>query len=153
MVELNGMLSASRNRDYIIFQATNAMIADVQHVESGNSYDYNGCIVSISRPQVVPAVYNGTHEVEYVDAERLGKQLVLRSWHAGDWFIPLGMKTKKKLSDFFTDQKVPRYQKSAIPVLESDGSIVWVCGKRLDDRFKLTARTRTAIRLSCHQAI
>jgi tRNA(Ile)-lysidine synthase len=59
------------------------------------------------------------------------------------------MKKKKKLSDFFTDQKIPRYQKSSIPVLESDGIIVWICGKRLDDRFKLTDRTQTAIRLTC----
>ncbi len=91
--------------------------------------------------------------VEYVDAERLGQHLVLRSWHAGDWFIPLGMKTKKKLSDFFTDQKVPRYQKTSIPVLESDGTIVWICGRRLDDRFKLTEHTRTAIRLTYQPSI
>jgi tRNA(Ile)-lysidine synthase len=100
-------------------------------------------------PESVPSTYTGTHEVEYIDAERLGKQLILRPWQAGDWFIPLGMKTKKKLSDFFTDQKVPRYQKSSIPVLESDGIIVWICGKRIDDRFKLTNRTQTAIRLTC----
>jgi tRNA(Ile)-lysidine synthase len=153
MVELSGALSASRNRDHIVFKGMNDTQPDVRHVEYGNSYDYKGCIVSISHPEAVPAAYTGTHEVEYIDAERLGKQLVLRSWHAGDWFIPLGMKTKKKLSDFFTDQKVPRYRKSTIPVLESDGSIVWICGKRLDDRFKLTARTRTAIRLSYHQTI
>jgi tRNA(Ile)-lysidine synthase len=149
LVELSGRFAACRDRDHIVFGITNDEQPNIKRVEFGKSYDYKNCLVSISSPEGVPSGYTGTHEVEYIDAERLGKQLVLRPWQAGDWFIPLGMKRKKKLSDFFTDQKVPRYQKSSIPVLESDGSIVWICGKRLDDRFKLTDRTHTAIRLTC----
>jgi tRNA(Ile)-lysidine synthase len=149
MVELSGKFAAYRDRNYIVFKIIDDVQPSIRQVEFGKSYGYKDYLVSISTPECVPSTYTGTHEVEYIDAERLGKQLVLRPWHAGDWFIPLGMKTKKKLSDFFTDQKVPRYQKSSIPVLESDGIIVWVCGKRLDDRFKLTHRTQTAIRLTC----
>ncbi len=149
MVELKGKFAACRDRNNIVFKITDDEQPHTRQVEFGKSYDYKDYLVSISTPESVPSTYTGTNEVEYIDAERLGKQLILRPWHAGDWFIPLGMKTKKKLSDFFTDQKVPRYQKSSIPVLESDGTIVWVCGKRLDDRFKLTYRTHTAIRLTC----
>jgi tRNA(Ile)-lysidine synthase len=152
MVELSGHTAACRDRDQIVFKIS----ADEQPISKqvlfGKSYDYKNYLVSISTPENVPAAYTGTNEVEYIDAERLGKQLVLRPWHTGDWFIPLGMKTKKKLSDFFTDQKIPRYQKSSIPVLESDGTIVWICGKRLDDRFKLTDKSQTAIRLTCHSS-
>ena len=149
IVELQGKCAAYRDRNYIVFKITEDEQPNIRQVEFGKSYDYKDYLVSISMPESVPSTYTGTHEVEYIDAERLGKQLILRPWQAGDWFIPLGMKTKKKLSDFFTDQKVPRYQKSSIPVLESDGIIVWICGKRLDDRFKLTNRTHTAIRLTC----
>ncbi len=149
VVELSGKCAAYRDRNYIVFKITESDQPNIKQVELGRSYDYKDYLVSISMPESVPSAYTGTQEVEYIDAERLGKQLILRPWQAGDWFIPLGMKTKKKLSDFFTDQKVPRYQKSSIPVLESDGSIVWICGKRLDDRFKLTNRTQTAIRLTC----
>ena len=149
VLELSGRLMACRDRDRIVFKITDDEKPNIKQVEFGKSYDYKNYLVSISAPESVPSTYTGTHEVEYVDAGRLGKELVLRPWHAGDWFIPLGMKTKKKLSDFFTDQKVPRYQKYSIPVLESDGSIVWICGKRLDDRFKLTNQTQTAIRLTC----
>jgi tRNA(Ile)-lysidine synthase len=152
IVELNGKCAAHRDRNYIVFKITKDEQPDIRQVEFGKSYGYKDYLVSISLPESVPSTYAGTHEVEYIDAERLGKQLILRPWQAGDWFIPLGMKTKKKLSDFFTDQKVPRYQKSSIPVLESDGTIVWICGKRLDDRFKLTNRTQTAIRLTCQSS-
>jgi tRNA(Ile)-lysidine synthase len=149
IVELSGRFAACHDRDHIVFKIADDQQPKTRQVEFGKSYDYKNYLVSISTPESVPATFAGTHEVEYVDADRLGKQLVLRPWHAGDWFIPLGMNDKKKLSDFFTDQKVPRYQKSSVPVLESDGTIVWICGKRLDDRFKLTDRTRKAIRLTC----
>jgi len=148
VVELGDELSACRDRQYIVFQKTNEEKSNIRYVEFGRMYEYQGCRISISNPEPVPAVFSDTHDVEYIDAERLGGQLVLRPWRAGDWFIPLGMKTKKKLSDFFTDQKVPRFQKASIPILESDGSIVWICGKRLDNRFKLTEHTRMAIRLT-----
>ena len=153
MVELTSRWAAYRDRDHIVFKIADDEQLYSRKVEFGKSYDYKNCLVSISTPEQVPSSYAGTNDVEYIDADRLGKQLVLRPWHAGDWFIPLGMKKKKKLSDFFTDQKVPRYQKSSIPVLESDGIIVWICGKRLDDRFKLTHRTQTAIRLTCQPSI
>lgn len=149
IVELGGRFVAYRDRDHIVFKIKEDEQPNIRQVEFGKSYDYKNYLVSISNPESVPSTYTGTQEVEYIDAERLGKHLILRSWHAGDWFIPLGMKKKKKLSDFFTDQKVPRYQKSSVPVLESDGNIVWICGKRLDDRFKLTDRTQTTIRLTC----
>jgi tRNA(Ile)-lysidine synthase len=148
IVELTGAVSAYRDREFIVFKGTNKEMSNIQYVEVGRIYEYQGCCISISNPEPVPATFSDTQEVEYIDAERLGHQLILRPWHAGDWFIPLGMKTKKKLSDFFTDQKVPRFQKASIPVLESDGAIVWICGKRLDNRFKLTEHTRTVIRLT-----
>jgi tRNA(Ile)-lysidine synthase len=148
-VVLQNKVAACRDRNHMVFKTPDDGPALIRLVECGKSYGYNNFLVSISSPERVPSEYTGTHEVEYVDGDRLGRQLVLRTWHPGDWFIPLGMKTKKKLSDFFTDQKVPRYQKSSIPVLESNGTIVWICGKRLDDRFKLTDRTKTAIRLTC----
>ncbi|MEX2088292.1 MAG: tRNA lysidine(34) synthetase TilS, partial [Bacteroidota bacterium] len=94
-----------------------------------------------------PEAMTGGKEVELVDAARLGTRLRLRTWRNGDWFMPLGMKTRKKLSDFFTDEKVPRFEKGHIPILESDDAIVWVCGRRLDERFKVTPSTRFVVRL------
>jgi tRNA(Ile)-lysidine synthase len=148
-VELQGVVTAYHDRGQIVIQSPDNRQPALRRVEYGKSYDYKNFLVSISLPERVPSAYTDTKEVEYIDADRLGRQLILRPWHAGDWFIPLGLKTKKKLSDFFTDQKIPRYQKSTVPVLESDGAIVWICGRRLDDRFKLTDRTKSAIRLTC----
>jgi tRNA(Ile)-lysidine synthase len=89
-------------------------------------------------------------EAEYVDADALGThELILRSWKEGDTFVPLGMKSAKKISDFFIDTKVAIYDKRAVPILTTKtGEVVWICGYRLDDRFKITNATTRALRLS-----
>ena len=73
-----------------------------------------------------------------LDADKLKFPLTLRKWQDGDWFMPLGMKGKKLLSDFLIDQKVPLNLKDDVRVLTSgDGKICWVVGWRVDDRFKV----------------
>ncbi len=58
------------------------------------------------------------------------------------------MKTKKKISDFFVDAKIPIYEKRHFPILETkDGEVVWVCGQRIDDRFKVTDETKRVLKL------
>lgn len=77
------------------------------------------------------------------DAGKLIFPLKLRRWQQGDFFYPLGMKFKKKLSDFFTAEKVPLHQKRDIPLLvNGNGDIIWVAGYRLDDRYKVNNNTK-----------
>lgn len=79
----------------------------------------------------------------FVDAEKLIYPLILRKWEHGDRFMPLGMKTFKKISDFFIDEKVPLPLKDQIPVLvNGNGELIWVAGMRQDNRYKLTTATK-----------
>ena len=82
-----------------------------------------------------------------LDFELLKFPLELRKWQRGDVFFPLGMKQKKKLSDFMIDEKIPLNLKERVFVLTSEGKIVWVIGYRLDDRFKITENTKTVFRV------
>ena len=86
---------------------------------------------------------------EQVDAERTGiMPLVLRSWQPGDRFTPLGMTGTKKISDFLVDAGIPLREKHRHPVLVTPGGeIIWLCGLRIDERFKITGRTRQTLRL------
>ncbi len=89
---------------------------------------------------------------QFVDAEKVRGRLTVRFPQPGDRFVPLQTNAtkssagSKKLSDFFTDLKVPRHRRRNTPVLEC-GDIIWVCGYRLDDRFKITAVTRSVLHL------
>ena len=78
-----------------------------------------------------------------VDAEKVVFPLTIRSWQQGDYFYPLGMKMRKKLSDFFVGEKIPLHKKSRIPLLvNGNGDIMWVAGYRPDERYKVSDNTK-----------
>ena len=81
-------------------------------------------------------------DTAYFDAEKLPGRLTLRLHQKGDWFVPFGMRGRKKLSDFFADQKMNRWEKLRQPLLCAGESIVWVVGRRTDDRFRVGEETK-----------
>jgi len=88
---------------------------------------------------------NTTPNVACLDGEKLQFPLILRKWQYGDTFRPLGMKNKKKLSDFFINAKLSLIEKEQCWVLVSGEKIVWIVGLRIDDRYKITNKTKIVI--------
>jgi tRNA(Ile)-lysidine synthase len=82
-----------------------------------------------------------------LDADSLKFPLTWRKWKKGDAFQPLGMKHKKKLSDFLVDNKISIADKNITTVLESAGEIVYVVGWRIDDRFKIQESTKRVLNI------
>jgi tRNA(Ile)-lysidine synthase len=80
--------------------------------------------------------------VEYFDADKVGRKICLRHWQPGDRFQPIGMKSAQKLQDLFTDLKVPRGQRHRRVVAATDqGGLFWVEGLRMSEGFKLEPET------------
>ena len=88
--------------------------------------------------------YVDNQNIAYLDYDLLDFPLKIMKWKDGDYFYPLGMQKKKKLSDFFIDNKLSLFDKEDVWLLYSGNNIVWVVGYRIDDRFKLTKDSKKA---------
>lgn len=84
--------------------------------------------------------------VACVDFDKIEFPIKIRNWREGDFFYPLGMQSKKKLSDFFTDNKFSVFEKQEVMVFVSgNDNIFWIAGYRIDNRFRITDNTKTAL--------
>lgn len=88
-----------------------------------------------------------SEKIASLDSDKIVWPVIIRSPHAGDSFFPLGMKSKKKLSDYFIDRKYSIPEKEKKLVLESAGKIAWIIGDRIDNRFKISGSTRNVLRI------
>ncbi|WP_378176506.1 tRNA lysidine(34) synthetase TilS [Aquimarina sp. SS2-1] len=84
----------------------------------------------------------------YLDKEKLKYPLVVRKWKEGDYFYPLGMKGKKKLSKYFKDEKLSLLAKERVWLLCSDHEIVWIINYRADNRFKISPETKKILKVT-----
>jgi tRNA(Ile)-lysidine synthase len=85
--------------------------------------------------------------IVYLDRDKTGDKLLVRSRQSGDRFQPLGMSQPKKLGEFMIDAKIPHAWRERIPLVCSPSHILWVVGWRLDERVKVTPSTKRILRL------
>lgn len=92
--------------------------------------------------------YNVAENIALLDEDKLTYPLTLRRWQDGDSFIPFGMIGRKKVSDYLTDRKVSVIEKNRQFVLLSGDDIVWVVGRRIDDRYRITKQTENILKIT-----
>ena len=103
---------------------------------------YNNYKISLLHDDSPLIVKNNPLAVS-IDADLLVYPLTIRAWQQRDYFYPLGMKTKKKLSDYFIDQKIPVHQKTQVPLLiNGNGDIIWLAGYRSSEHYKVSKNTK-----------
>ena len=138
-----------RNEKYRLLKDRESILVIEQHKKIEQTVFIDNDLKSIYAPITLSfSIVQGKQEIDLsnssiaaLDFEKLSFPLTLRKWQKGDFFIPLGMQGRKKVSDYMIDQKFTILQKENTWVLCSNNEIVWLVGHRLDDRFKLVAQT------------
>ncbi len=135
----------AKDRDYLLLTKIDAIKNEI-HIIEENSSELSSPIKLLK--ETVKQLGDLDKNILYVDKETLKYPLTLRKWKNADYFYPIGMKGKKKLSKFFKDEKVAVIFKEAQWLLCSGNDIVWVIGRRGDERFKVTKTTKSIIKLT-----
>jgi len=93
------------------------------------------------------AVIGNSKTTIHVDRNKVVFPLELRPWKEGDYFYPIGMKGKKKISKYLKDEKLSLVEKENTWVLTSENRVLWVIGKRPDERYKVINETKQILRI------
>ena len=89
----------------------------------------------------------------YIDGDVAGSFLQVRTRRPGDRLQPLGMQYEKKVQDIFVDRHIARAERGTVPVFFSASHCIWLAGVCLDERVRLTSKTRRIVRLSIIEAL
>jgi tRNA(Ile)-lysidine synthase len=138
-----------KNRNWIILAPlanVGATSIEIVHPDT-KTIAYTGGHLQMETVLMPTAIVNDP-AICQLDAAQLAFPLVLRPAKTGDYFYPLGMQKKKKLSKFLIDLKLSKTAKEKVWVLVSDNRIVWVIGYRIDNRFKITPVTTKLLMLT-----
>jgi tRNA(Ile)-lysidine synthase len=138
-----------KNRKWLIIAPVQADQAETILIEAGDTNVQCSMFnLQFSMAETSNLKPETSNSLACLDAGEIKYPLLLRKWKQGDYFYPLGMKKKKKLSRFFIDLKLSKTDKEKVWVIEMDKKIIWVVGYRIDDRFKITGHTKTVLKIT-----
>jgi tRNA(Ile)-lysidine synthase len=131
-----------RNRNWLLIDPIEDKTHEIIVIEEGvESISFDNSLLQIKK-------YDGNRMPDedanhaWIDLRAITFPLILRPWKPGDYFYPLGMRKKKKVAKLLTDLKLSLAEKENQWVIESDKKIIWVVGRRIDDRFKLSSSSQ-----------
>lgn len=140
-----------KDRDFLIIEkkdnsAKKKIPSIIKIKENQKKITFDGGIITVKKTESKEII--AADNIAQLDFNKLTFPLEIRKWESGDVFYPLGMKGKKKLSDFFIDKKLSLPKKSNTWILTSAGKVVWIMGLRIDNRFKISNKTQKVITIS-----
>ncbi|MRH99639.1 tRNA lysidine(34) synthetase TilS [Kriegella sp. EG-1] len=160
-VDIRNLLNALSGK--AVFSKTHRLLKDreyllLQEIQISDEQEYflEEGITEINHPIKLKVTttennaFSGDSNILFVDKKTLKYPLVVRKRQEGDYFYPLGMKGKKKVSKFFKDEKMDMIAKENQWLLFSDNKLVWIIGKRADERFKVSDTTTTILKITVH---
>ena len=87
----------------------------------------------------------GKKDTRYFDYDKIEGELYIRNRRAGDRLVPFGMKGRKKLKDYFIDEKISRDLRDEIPLIIDEKNIIWVIGYRTSNLYKIDNKTKKVL--------
>ena len=130
-----------KDRDFLLLTTTQPKESTVYSIHANDSIETPIHLKTQTSDKSPDFRIEKNKLVATLDYDKLTFPLTLRTWREGDWFVPFGMKGRKKLSDYFSDHKFDRNRKDQTWLLCNGQDIIWIVGEQLDDRYKIDQST------------
>jgi tRNA(Ile)-lysidine synthase len=137
-----------RNRNWLLIEPINLAEQTIKLVEELDTDLILGDAILSFRKVSANTKIDTNPSHAFINLKDIKFPFLVRLWKTGDYFYPLGMKKKKKLSRFMTDIKLSLTEKENQWVIESANKIIWVVGRRIDDRFKIDDNNHEKLHIS-----
>jgi len=146
-IQLSKKLIALREEESIRIELTGKPSNNNFLLKTGDRINLGSKVIGIELVKSENVQFKNNGKVEFISADGMNENFILRTWKFGDKFKPLGMKNFKKVSDFLTDSKISVSERKNQLVLTNRNQIVWIIGLRIDDRYKLNPKTKKIYKL------
>lgn len=146
-IQLSKKLIALREEESIRIELIGKPSNNNFKLKPGDQVNLGSNIIGIELVKSENVQFKNNGKVEFISADEMKENFILRTWKFGDKFKPLGMKNFKKVSDFLTDSKISVSERKNQLVLTNRNQIVWIVGLRIDDRYKLNSKTKKIYKL------
>lgn len=146
-IELGKNYIAHRERTKIVFEKLILENYNEIEIKINQNKKVFKNILSIHRVSKIQEKYFNNPNIEYISGDKIKDKLLIRTWEIGDKIQLLGMTGTKKISDVLTDLKIPSYKRKKQLVLEYKKDIVWIVGKRINEKYKITPETKIILKL------
>jgi tRNA(Ile)-lysidine synthase len=146
----SGLIVYKERKEIIICRNSPSADKKMDYIEisAGQKKSFSGYTLSIKQVESGKISPGKDKTCEFISADDIfSDKFIIRTWQSGDRFIPIGMNGSKKVSDFLNEIKMESNKKKDQFLLLNGKKIVWVIGKRLDDRFKINKDTKKVLEL------
>jgi tRNA(Ile)-lysidine synthase len=139
--EINKNFIVLRDRDTLIFSRAESKNEIFLPISKEGTFAVENKKITLGKVSKRQIKFTDNPNIEYLDWDLVPSVLYIRSWKQGDTFSPLGMNGSMKVSDFLTNNKIPLIDKGSILLLTTKSDVIWICGLRISDKYKITEET------------
>lgn len=123
------------------------------HVPGSVNIDETGARLKSKVMESLPEDYKKSGRfIKYFDYDKIESNLTVRCRQEGDYIVPLGMRGRKKIKELFIDNKIPKDERSSIPLVAANSEVIWVIGYNINDNYKITNGTKKILKLEYEQS-
>lgn len=145
--EINSKITAYKDRQTLFIARNQLFRNNSLVIEKIGEFKFENKVFKLSKIPKNKIEFGEASNIEYFDLDYLPEKLEIRHIQDGDKFTPIGMTGRVKLSDFLVNNKIPLLKKKDILVLTDRVNIIWVCGLRIADKYKITQNTKKVLKV------